>query len=529
MSGKSAKKLTKFCRILPWIKQKDEEFATAIQDLCMDYNLKPARNIGVTFLYPKAKELREAIINKTYSDQATEATELINKLIIPIFIPNGDFAISNPIGNRFGTKFEVKDTTKEKIILSNGAVLVKAKDYNPLWEQSLACVWYLESGDIPSTGDSFTPPKFMKKGGYDADQKIMGPKQINPRARLAVSVERLFHECMTHNRCKSGNPYLAKTVSLLAYLQKHHYSIFESVLPIIDRDPCVCFYLLLEPYKRGPDGYLIPTSVLFGEHKWNGAELYDTIVNDYEQFFIQLPNFGVSQQARDPKTQDFVVPKMYEDSQIVKGLIQNEREKLLNANVDKLTTPGKVHVAYNTLISKNEINGLAPIFEDNFVTKISPAKKLWQDEFRFTVHAVMKELITQATYTFGDFREVLKIVRELKPGNNYNQELEFANVDAYKGKYISPKQRFALLLAFINSTDFLYVPAPIFAEGFSGGASNYDFNDNNIINNEQSKQMALEHFSKEKQVSKGLSADIIAGLKHYRDIKGVTTIDLTTL
>ena len=87
MSAAASKKrdhLTKVCRIFQWIEGKDERFASAIRNLCMEGALSPGHSSpGLTFLYPEDAAYRAEICDKAYSDDADSAVTMIKALIIP--------------------------------------------------------------------------------------------------------------------------------------------------------------------------------------------------------------------------------------------------------------------------------------------------------------------------------------------------------------------------------------------------------------------------------------------------------------
>ena len=272
----ASKKLHKYCRIFQWVETKDGAFATAIRDLCMESNLS-GRQTGVTFLFPP-EALRKQIVKDAYSKEPEKAVQLIRAHVVTTAALTGnDF--SKGVGTRLGIKLEVEDHGPSTVTLKNGAKLKLADDFTALGRDNLA-VWVVESGEVPLEGPKFGVAAFSRdKPRRNAAATAQGgAHNLNDRERLATAVEDAFSACMKKDRCViRADPYLTHVVSLLNFLKMNHLDEFVKILPMIDRDPAVTFYLLLEPYRLEPP-YVLDNSVLFGQSGWNGAEIYEGMV-----------------------------------------------------------------------------------------------------------------------------------------------------------------------------------------------------------------------------------------------------------
>jgi len=514
MSGRKKNQLSRFCRIYHWIEQEDPELAAAIRNLCMERNLTPhPKSTGVTFLYPKEASVREEIIKLAYSDEADQAIKKIESLILPMLVATvADFR--GEVGSRLGVKFEVDKITGGKVTLKNEAVISIAPNFKPLKRDNIA-VWIIESGVAPLDGPAFKTPR---KGGAEPrmhNSSLQAP--LSARAQLAANVEGEFDRCMHNNRCRTNNPYLSKTVSLLTFLSQHHGDLLQCVLPLIDRDPAVSFYLLLEPYKTQKNDFLIPTSILFGADGWNGAEAYEDAVAEFKHFFDTIPK----QTALTSTNMDRggpAIPKAFSEPSAVRSMVDIVRQRVLTGTTTSInTTPQILHKTYASLGENNSIDGFGPIFPDATIVATRNGKKLWQDEFRFVLHGMLRELMDEQIYTTQTFSNVVHMLRFGRPGDNYAEEAIFSNLVAYQpgNGDVAPADRFKMLITFINSTDFLYAAIPeafvgdIWVEKRVGGAENAD----SLLNHDHSKLQVLNRSNP--MVRSGLPAECRFQLRHY--------------
>lgn len=520
------KSLTQFCRIFFWIEQKDPDFAEAIDHLCLQGALSPGRNPGVTFLYPKDKGYREEIINMTYTDSAEDAMKMVESMIIPLPLKDSTAFKSQDIGSRLGVKLHVESATASEVKLKGGVTLKKAAGFKPLRRENLA-VWEITSGRMPLEGEPFQLPRSKPKRGKKsvvggANGLVMQPGGVlSDRAQMADDTEATYNKCMLRNRCRTHNPYLARVVSLLNFLSTKHSDILLAVLPVLDLDPAVSFYLLLEPYKTGGD-YLIPDAVLFGPDGWGGAEVYQNAVTEYKEYFASMAK-QTQPSAQDPSTGDIVVPWVFRDSQAVAAQADIVRQQIAGdpSAVSKLRTPKQVRDVYGLLATGNQIAGLAPILPDSTNRALQGSKKLWQDELRFILHNALEQLHEEPTYEVTQFAEVVRMLRFDRPGNDYGRESSLSSLELLRAN-VAPNHEFYLLVKFINSTDFLYMPKPLEiaggddekASGGDHGGCPYDPRDWRLYDAHASKLRALLR-SAEMDQARGISPAATMELRNY--------------
>jgi hypothetical protein len=453
MASKKKGQLSKHCRIFQWVEAKDADLADAIRALCLEGTLSPSgRSPGVTFLYPKDKAYRDEIIDKAYSDEADEAAKLIESLIIPDALLQGADFQRRPVGSRLGVKYDVESADRGKVKLASGVELVPADDFHPLArrEGDLA-VWIISKGRLPLSGESYrapAPERRAKNGGA----RHGGDASLNNRQLLAANTEGEFDRCMKQDKCRTHNPYLAKVVSLLNFLKAKAGDVLLKVMPVLDYDPVVSFYLLLEPYKTRGD-YLIPDSILFGDGAWNGADAYGNAVEEYKAVFRSMPG-QEAMSATDSQSGQPVVPYVFRDRASVAAQIDVVRQQFGDLNPRQ--GPQVVQDVYAILAFQNTIQGMGPVLPDSTKAALAGSKKLWQDELRFTVHEALQTM-RQMPYSTDVFASIVRDLREAWPGNSYSDEIRLSNLADLKTN-VGPRPELLLLTKFVNSTDFLYMP-----------------------------------------------------------------------
>ena len=228
---------------------------------------------------------------------------------------------------------------------------------------------------------------------------------------------------MKRDRCRTHNPYLAKVVSLLNYLKAKNPDILLAIMPLLDYDPVVCFYLILEPNKTS-GAPLIPSAVLFGEGAWNGAEAYGNAVEEYKAVFASMPG-QQGMTATDPQSKGPAVPYAFRDHQAVAAQVDLARQQITSGNPRSM--PQLVQDVYAVLTSQNTIQGLGPVLPDATLGLVAGSKKLWQDEFRFIIHEALQTMRNSQDYSTDVFAAIVRDLRFTWPGNNHGEEICLAN------------------------------------------------------------------------------------------------------
>jgi hypothetical protein len=513
--SKKKGQMSKYCRIFQWVEAQDPSFAGAIRDLCLEGALFPGRrSAGVTFLYPKDKAHREEIVDKTYSDAADEAVRLVEALIIPDALHVGADFTKRDVGSRLGVRFTVESADAAKVKLADGVELARADDFQPLTRRnSDLAVWLIVKGRPPLKGEPYRPPmreKQMKTGGIG--RPIHGGGNAE-RLHLAARVEAEYDWCMKKDRCRSYDPYLAKTVSLLNFLKMSHPDLYMTVLPVLDYEPFVTFYLLLEPFKTAGEP-LLPDSALFGTGAWNGVNMYTDAAREYRAVFADLPAQG-DPSASDPQAGGATVPYVFRDRAAIAAQIDAVRKQIGTQN-PRQALPALLE-AYATLAAQNSIHGMGPVLPDATQAALADGKKLWQDEFRFTIYAALRTVRGMPAYTSDLLASILRDIRTVWPGNDYTKELRLLNQELLKGN-VAPRTELLLLMKFLNSTDFLYLPAAPDMVGPAWGDPD-DPTDYRIYNRNAAALAALSRVAG-MQHSAGVSQRALQELRLYAQAHG---------
>ena len=527
MPPSTKKKAPLYGHIIQWVEAKDPDFAAAIRDLCLEHAL--GGRSGATLLFPSA-DVRRGIVEKAYSDEAEAAIHLIEAHVVPM--PLRAPADFREAGSRRGVKFAVERADGMTVTLAGGAVLAPAKDFATARKESLA-VWVVSAGEVPLTGDKFTPPAAGRARLARGKAKAAPPPvKFGARVALAATVEGEYCACMAADRCATSDPYLARTVSLLNFLRDSHGELLEAVLPILDRDPATCFYLLVEPFKTAGHDFVLPDAVLFGGGAWNAAAVYQNIVSEFQSFFGAAPLPGASQ--------DRSAAKAFSDPAFVRSAVDMVRVNILETG-NKTTAPVAIRDVYDVLGATNEISGAGPILPVATLALVSGAKKLWQDELRFVLHDKFNQLRFAPVFSRVAFAEVVDWLRVFRPGNDYAAEARLTNGASMVGN-VDPKAEFALLKQFVSSTDFLYIPVPADLIGadqwdenpdiplsavMTGGASAAGSSECPVFNAEASKhRLAVEYLAKGFDATSRLSGGCLAAIRHYVRVNGALPAEL---
>lgn len=498
------KPMQAFCTVQLWLDVKDPELSDIVNKLCMQGSLM-GRKTGVTFLYPTAA-VRKEIIEKATTDDPSPAVVALQGHIIKTAIHDvADFR--KGVGTLLGILLEVESASGDTVVLKNGAKLKPAADFRPLSRSDIA-VWEVVSGEIPLDGPKIPPTSRARAtGGGTSVSREVGDKHITERELMGLETERYYGECMKENRCSLDDKYLSHVTSLLNFLKIKYFDVYTTVLPILDRDPAVSFYLLIEPYKKLKHGdhYLIPNSILFGAKGWDGASVSAQTITEFENHFKQIGEMSVA--SATDGAGNFVVPYAFADASFTRGAIDAVRLDLIGDTGDKAniaTTPERVHAVYETLGMHNKINDVHPVFPNSTIKAIHGTKKLWQDEFRFIIHNKFKALREDLEYSEEAYQNLRASLRFTLPGTDYSNELSITKRNKTS---VNPHEELVQLIKFITSSDFLYFAvAPEQIEGgwgdipvTSGLAAFNNPMDLNIYNAEVGKQKLLNDYRKSGQ------------------------------
>ncbi|CAB5385855.1 unnamed protein product [Rhizophagus irregularis] len=196
-----------------------------------------------------------------------------------------------------------------------------------------------------------------------------------------TSVKREYATTIDYaNSFSQNNPYLNTVVGLLTFLKNNYTPKYEKILPVIDYDLLVTYYLLMEPYKTRKE-FLIEDNILFGDGKWNGSRNANSTLSDFKAFF-QAFDQAFDQSTADMNSQtdqkSYVFVRNSSLLSHMKGIHTELNDPYYGLNI-----PDKVISFYTQLSNSNSIENIGPVFPDSTYKGLAGLKKLWQDEFRF--------------------------------------------------------------------------------------------------------------------------------------------------
>jgi hypothetical protein len=434
----------------------------------MEGSLFPSKLInGITFLMPnKRSPLRNKIVNFAYSDKpnedANEAIKLINSLIIPDIYPTlismrNSITKKQSIGNRNKIKFEVdKDSTESSSILfKNGLKIAPAEDFKPLKKEfgnkskENISVWNIISGEPPLVGEKYDPPKVVKKVGGDQNCELSYLDKLSEsyRAKFAEKIELSYIDKIMGKTTYTNNPYLAVVLKLLQYLDENHHDQFIKVKPILDIDPIITFYILIEPYKTEKE-YILSDTILTEQVVNNildRAKHYRDASNEYK---IMLSKITTETDVH-----------VFNNPVDVIDQINIVRNRLLHES-DPRDINQRVLDIYHSLESTNCINGLGPIFPKQLYLHYSTneKKRLWQDECRYIIGQCITTMKAEPEIDskLNAFINLCNTLKEQLPGNKYADELIIMNEKTTPLDIYFLKDKLKLMRYFISSTDFIF-------------------------------------------------------------------------
>lgn len=457
------RKVQKYCRIFNWIQDYDEEFAEVMTNLCVDHIADTnKKHPSITFLMPKGK-LRTEIIDLAYSNTPERAVDMIISLVLPYgfsTIESFNNAPASQIGNKLRYVFPKVVKPNDKIVNFGDKLVIKSAHPKLVpRDNAKIYVWDIESGQPPNNFNKYVDkqeyviPEGSRpmKGGAECSLDPLAQLNSKPRAIFAQTVEQWVRDEI--QKIHSKNPYLPIVVLLLQrLLEKQNYQVFLKVRPILDIDPIITFYILLEPYKLVGE-YLVSDDI-FNQRLFDAILKARNIFDDPADEYRKILNRPIEDNVAAFNNTRGVI-------EAVNGL----RNKLLN-DTEARMLPEEILRIYNHLEEKNEIKSSS---EAGTISNILPEslvahyqnnhnKRLWQDEYRFIIGECLRTMKTEPdsearAVVFNNLCNTLKI--NLR-GDDYSNELCIMNNSDYP-LTACVRDRVRMMQYFINSPDFLFI------------------------------------------------------------------------
>lgn len=458
------KKVQKYCRIFNWIQDYDEELAEVMTNLCIDRICDTTKKYpSITFLMPKGK-FRTEIIDMAYSSTPEKAVDMIISCVLPYgfsSIESFNSAQSSQIGNKLRYLFPKIVSPNSKTVAFEDKLVIKTSNPKMIPRDGVKIfVWDIESGQPPNNFNKYVSKQEyiipdgsrQIKGGVDCTLDPISQLNSKPRALFAQSIEQLVRDEI--QKIHSKNPYLPVVVLLLHRLiERANYQVFLKVRPILDIDPIITFYILLEPYKLVGE-YLVSDDIF-------NQRLFDAILKSRNVFEDPSDEYR--------KILNKQIEENYASFNNTKSLIEavnGIRNKLLNETEARML-PEEILRIYNYLEEKNEIKSvsgdaatISNVFPESLVAHYqnNHNKRLWQDEYRFIIGECLRTMKTEPD---ADARAIVfnNLCNSLKlnlRGDDYSNELCIMNNSDYP-LTACVRDRVRMMQYFVNSPDFIFI------------------------------------------------------------------------
>ena len=463
------------CNVREWIKSVEEEIAgkeavptplsDAIGNLCLDHRILHRHGVGVTILFPVDHEYRMSLYNDSLSsddDVYTNTVRRISALIMPERVTaisglarnesKGDFALGSRNGYKYvftpdGSNAKLSILGKDDKPVDTGCTVAPLKTSCRFSEIAYASAFALTVPKSKGEKSGFykLPYEYLEKRQYQmkpaARTAVTGgsaehPTEVYPhsnqylgrRVELAKLLEFKYAACCASN--KKESPYLITVVSLLNYLRANQPEIYADLLPILDVDPFISFYILVEPYRQS--GHMLSDTVLY---ETGGV---------WEKMCL----------SKDPKTE--YIGHLNNVKASSRLDITSQLTSLREEVIEELTYQGlisKVRSAYNAFVSSGIVNGTKLVKTSSLLTV---ERKIWQDEFRMHFSNSL-QYVCSGKFSQPRYDEVIRSIQYCWPANDYAGEVILNRQLIDPKTSLVSRAELTMLRDFIYSTDFLYV------------------------------------------------------------------------
>jgi len=236
-------------------------------------------------------------------------------------------------------------------------------------------------------------------------------------------------------------------------LDPKNYQIFLKVRPILDIDPIITFYILVEPYKLSGE-YMVSDDV-FNQRLFDAILKAINVFNDPASEYKKILNTPIEEPCA-----------VFNNTKSVIESINNLRIKLLN-DIEVRTLPEEILNIYNYIENKNELKTLSsnihPIInlfpETLFIHyQNNHNKRLWQDEYRFIIGECIRTMNMELDPSDKEivWNTLCNSLKLNLRGDDYSNELCIMNNSSYPlTAYIKDKVK--MMQYFVNSPDFLFM------------------------------------------------------------------------
>jgi thymidine kinase len=360
-----------------------------------------------TFIYPNTEHIGAIKKAEKPSDK--------NKLIYVLLIKTANIVNGQSVEANDGSTFTAKDGENKTIVLVNNSnkkrFTLSKKTEDP------DGVWRLDGNDV-LIGDPLMIGNTSITGGL-VDQNFSPSGGLNKLIEITTKIECEYGEALLTKNTNMVDPYLGAIASFLRYLELNHKNVLENIIPLMDINPMISFYIILQPYKTNPP-YLVPRECIFDN---NGTPLVTldsfgfSAGKTYEAFLSWQPNKNEADKA-----------KVFNAQKNIKAEVAKLCEQLCAAmsGTNKPSAEllvGSVKDLYERLRKENKIGQLSNILPNTNIFGLD--QLLWIDEFRFWANEFLIKLEGNAK----KFTQMVCGIRQTFPGNNFTDELTVHNIN----------------------------------------------------------------------------------------------------
>lgn len=444
------RKLSRHCRLFQWVREKDEKFSQAVTELCLEGIFTPRRGLtGAAFVLPGPKE-RKSVYDNTFTEKGNhaEAVATVKAHLLPLRLDDAASFAEGRAGSLLGARFlraEAGKKAGELVVFYAGAggkeqsfTIAKAADFRPVEDRENLSAWELKDGQPPRAASEppYAPPRENRRRGKKTGAGVKGGAESGPapRAHLAELVEREFEK----EGSSRGGAFLRATTALLGCVRRHSPGLHQALLPLLDRNPFVCFYLLVEPFKHArAEEYLVPDEIVLKQ--WAGSTVVEgeDLQAEFESHFAAIA---------EPANRAFG----YTQGAYLNAVLQR-RGRILEQNGDAVNIFGAIAAAYRDLEKNNALGGVRNVFPPRTCALLKGGRKQWQDDMRCYLHHCSVGLVQEAAFDAGAFQDLTAAARRYA-GDDFRGELRVTQA----GRDVDRRGRRDAAVAFLNSDSFCY-------------------------------------------------------------------------
>jgi hypothetical protein len=423
--------------LLEALSELDLDFAEALKHLALGHKI----GHGGTFLFPP-EAVRRRITEQAFADGQTrrDTTDEVLPYYLPAVLTSAADFRRRDLANGAGRKVEVKPGYGETVQLISGAVL-RRRRVGPHPNAAAAdpnyVIWDVVSGAPPTDGAPMATParrQRTKRGGAPVADR-------GGRAVLAEELARKYSAAMVQHQGAAYDPFAAAMLDFYRMLKSdtaRYGAVLAKANLLKDINPLITFLLVIEPFKTVGEPHVPDAVVVEWRTQHAGRTPYEDCIKEYEAEVLGGVPVGI------------VPNRAVFDLEV-------ERQRLQISSVNPHLLADAVQKAYESLWGANRLGGISPVFSENPLGgATAAAEALWRDEFRFTVFEALRGLY-RGVYDPRTFYALLHSIMLQRPGNNVKSELLLNCADMILHD-VSPRGSLLLLLKFVNSTDFLYLP-----------------------------------------------------------------------